>query len=53
MNILITGANGQLGSEIRELAPLYKGLNFTFTDIEELDITNYQALEKFFAKNRF
>lgn len=53
MNILITGANGQLGSEIRELAPLYKGLNFTFTDIEELDITNYQALGKFFAKNKF
>ena len=53
MNILITGANGQLGSEIRELAPLYTNLNFTFTDIDELDITNYHALEKFFTKNKF
>ncbi len=53
MNILITGANGQLGSEIRELSPLYKNLNFTFTDIDELDITNYDALGKYFAKNKF
>jgi dTDP-4-dehydrorhamnose reductase len=53
MNILVTGANGQLGSEIRELAPQYKNLNFTFTDIEELDITQHHILEKFFFKNKF
>lgn len=53
MNILITGANGQLGCEIRKLAPNYSGLNFTFTDIAELDITNYQALGKFLANNKF
>jgi dTDP-4-dehydrorhamnose reductase len=53
MNILITGANGQLGSEIKELSPLYKNLNFTFTDVDELDITNYDALGKYFAKNKF
>jgi dTDP-4-dehydrorhamnose reductase len=53
MNILIIGANGQLGSEIRELSGQYKDLNFTFTDIGELDITHYAALEKFFAKNKF
>jgi len=53
MNILITGANGQLGSEIKELSPQYKDLNFTFTDVDELDITNYVALGKYFAKNKF
>ena len=53
MNILVTGANGQLGSEIRELAPLHKNLNFTFTDIDELDITQHHTLEKFFLKNKF
>ena len=53
MNILITGANGQLGSEIKELSPQYKDLNFTFTDVDELDITNYDALGKYFAKNKF
>lgn len=53
MNILVTGANGQLGSEIKELAPQYKNLNFVYTDIEELDITKYQDLEKYFLKNKF
>jgi dTDP-4-dehydrorhamnose reductase len=53
MNILITGANGQLGSEIKELSSLYKNLNFTYTDIDELNITNINALEKFFSKNKF
>jgi dTDP-4-dehydrorhamnose reductase len=53
MNILITGAKGQLGSEIKELSPLYKDLKFTFTDVEELDITNYDALGKYFSKNKF
>ena len=53
MNILITGANGQLGNELRVIAPLYKNFNFTFTDIGELDITNYEALRKFFSKNKF
>jgi dTDP-4-dehydrorhamnose reductase len=53
MNILVTGAHGQLGSEIRELAPQHKNLNFTFTDIDELDITKHHILEKFFYKNKF
>lgn len=47
MNILVTGANGQLGSEIREIHSNYEEYNFFFTDIDELDITDYGALEKF------
>ena len=41
MNILITGANGQLGSEFRELAKNNTQHNFIFTDLPELDICNY------------
>ena len=39
MNILITGANGQLGREMRALA-VESPNNYIVTDIEELDITN-------------
>ncbi len=47
MKILITGCNGQLGSEIRLLEPLYPHHTFVNTDIEELDITNQLAVEDF------
>jgi len=40
IKILVTGANGQLGSELREIAPNFQELEFKFTDIDELDITN-------------
>jgi dTDP-4-dehydrorhamnose reductase len=49
MNILVTGANGQLGNELRVLAPDYPALHFTFTDVAELDITHPEALEAFVA----
>lgn len=47
-NILITGANGQLGNEFRQLASHYPEYNFIFTDRAELDITNLDAVEAFF-----
>ena len=40
-NILVTGGNGQLGSELREIAPNYQDYNFLFTDVKDLDITNH------------
>jgi dTDP-4-dehydrorhamnose reductase len=43
-NILITGAKGQLGSEIRALSAHYPGFAFTFTDVEELDLTDRAAV---------
>jgi dTDP-4-dehydrorhamnose reductase len=49
VNILITGADGQLGSEIRKLAFLYKEFNFIYTDISSLDITNLNNLDSFFS----
>lgn len=51
MNILVTGSNGQLGSEIREISKDFGDYNFIFTDIEELDITNEDDVSAFFANN--
>ncbi|MCD4746289.1 MAG: dTDP-4-dehydrorhamnose reductase [Bacteroidales bacterium] len=51
MNILITGSKGQLGSEIQNLSSDYSKYNFFYTDIEELDITNFQAVDDFFKIN--
>jgi len=38
MNILITGSNGQLGNEFRDLEAHYPKYKFSFTDVDELDI---------------
>lgn len=48
MNILITGANGQLGNEMRLFSNEYPHTYF-FTDVEELDICNEEAVQAFVA----
>jgi len=53
MNILITGANGQLGKSIQKLAPSYTDYDFTYTDYEELDITNFEQVKKYFSDHQF
>ena len=50
--ILITGANGQLGSEIRKSAGLFPEFSFVFTDVNELDITDPAAVEKMLAEQK-
>ncbi len=51
-NVLVTGANGQLGSELRRVTADHEAnLNFIFTDVAELDITNLQAVEQFVKDN--
>ena len=52
MTILITGSNGQLGNEMRVIAAQYPAINFIFTDIAELDLTNMEALQQFFTQNK-
>ena len=52
MNILVTGSNGQLGSEIKDLAANYKKFNFFFTDSSDLDICNSNQLDVFFIENK-
>jgi dTDP-4-dehydrorhamnose reductase len=51
LNILITGSNGQLGSEFRKASTLYPSNNFIFTDIAELDITSALQVDQFFKEN--
>ena len=46
-NILITGANGQLGNEMRLLAEVNKEYAYFFTDVAELDICDEQAVMNF------
>ncbi len=53
MNILITGANGQLGKSIQKVAPSYTDYDFTYTDYEELDITNFEQLKKYLSAHQF
>ena len=49
-NILVTGANGQLGSEIKKIG--FSILDEVFyTDVTELDITDYEAIENYVKKN--
>lgn len=50
MNILVTGANGQLGRHMRLLAP-QSAHRWLFTDVEELDITLREAVTEFVKKN--
>ena len=49
-NILITGSNGQLGSEIQELSKNYD-YNFFFTDRNSLNISNEKEIQEFIQKN--
>ncbi len=51
MNILITGANGQLGSEFKEIQKKEKQHHFYLTDLEELDITNFIGVNKYINEN--
>ncbi len=46
--ILVTGANGQLGSEIKYLSQFHN-LSFLFTDIDELDINCIDDVRAFFS----
>ena len=51
MNILVTGANGQLGNEMRVLSEGHPKHQYFFTDIAELDITDKAAVSDFVTAN--
>ena len=46
-NILITGANGQLGNEMRVVSAEQEQLVYHFTDVAELDICDIEAIERY------
>ena len=51
MNILVTGANGQLGRQMQRLGAVSPN-NYLFTDVDQLDITDAAAVRECIARNR-
>lgn len=51
MNILVTGANGQLGREMQRLSAVSPN-NYTFTDVAELNVTDAGAVRQAVAQTR-
>lgn len=49
IKVLITGANGQLGSEINKISGQFSEMEFSFTDVAELDITNSAKVAEFLS----
>ncbi len=50
--ILVTGSNGQLGSEIRKTSSSFEH-EFHFTDVDELDIADLKKLKEYFTQYNF
>lgn len=51
-NILVTGANGQLGNEMRLLSEENNQYNYFFTDVAELNICDEAAVMKYVSDNK-
>ena len=51
-NILVTGANGQLGQEFQQLEKNFPSLNFLFVSKNELSIADENAVDAFFKNNQ-
>lgn len=45
--IIVTGANGQLGNEIKRIANKFNNTEFVYSDIDSLDLTSNSDLEQF------
>jgi len=52
MNILITGCNGQLGNEMQVLEQSNPQHTYFNTDVQELDITDSDAVRRFVTDNK-
>ncbi|WP_421875411.1 dTDP-4-dehydrorhamnose reductase [Marinoscillum sp.] len=53
MKILVTGSNGQLGSELQHLSKEQAELTFDFTDYPGLDITSTEQVEAAFSEGNY
>lgn len=52
-NVLVTGANGQLGSELKALTGrMNLPFRFMFTDVNDLDVTNRDEVARFVDEHR-
>ena len=52
-NILVTGANGQLGQSLKKVFATDQNLHVSYIDIEDLDLTDIEAVTEYFNKNQF
>ena len=52
-HVLVTGANGQLGRELRELSRYFSDYDFTFITRDELDLSDASAINAWFANKTF
>jgi dTDP-4-dehydrorhamnose reductase len=50
--ILVTGADGQLGNELKVVSKNFSGYEFIFTDVNDLDITDKDKTADFISKTR-
>ncbi len=46
--ILVTGSEGQVGQELRELSGNYPEFSFLYIDVKDVDITDKEAVRSFF-----
>lgn len=51
--VLVTGAQGQLGKSIQAIQSDYPQFNFVYTDIEELDLSSQEEIQNYLANNHF
>lgn len=47
--ILVSGANGQLGKELKKLAPIYSGFDFVFLSREDMPIHHFEMVRHYFT----
>ena len=52
-HLLVTGANGQLGRELRELSRYFSDYDFTFITRDELDLSEASAINAWFSNKTF
>lgn len=52
IRVLVTGAEGQLGSSIKLLSDNHPNFRFDYTDIKELDICDESEVKKYFKHSR-
>jgi len=52
-NILVTGANGQLGKSLQVEAKAHSQWNIVFSDRETLDLSEINNIDAYFEKNKF
>lgn len=53
IKIIVTGSKGQLGSEIRALAPKFPDFHFTYIDMDEVDLADESSIRKYFSDKNF